>query len=467
MSTLPAYLALRALMRGEAVAPAMAGHAAARLGLAPAAARALRWVLRGDPLRLGLDPRLPARLWPRQLRCPASGTALPVQCVAGAPGQWQTGGASLFNPNRAESAGQLTALLQSSQDAQRWYALTAGHVLAAGGEACCDELQALQLGTATRRFHARTERFLPSFRQMGVDTPIDAGLAVMAADEAQALVAAGLELPTDTASLYGGGMALTLRTRGAAWPAASVHGDLCCWMGLNGLAQCDYQLLDAVVYQCDAGTQPGDSGAALWDGLERLVGMHIGSAPPGLDGNAVAMPIAQVRAQWPGLRVATRAGVPKPPAVPLPPVSVPAAAAPAAAPSDDIDILARTVWGEARGEPDARASMGAVACVVLNRKRKQTYWGRSVTEVCLKPYQFSCWNANDPNRSQLTRTDASNREFALALGIARDALDGRLSDDTQGATHYHATTLAQPPTWARGHASCAHIGRHLFYNDIR
>jgi spore germination cell wall hydrolase CwlJ-like protein len=122
-----------------------------------------------------------------------------------------------------------------------------------------------------------------------------------------------------------------------------------------------------------------------------------------------------------------------------------------------------TLWGEARGE--GSAGMAAVACVVLNRVRRQTYWGKNVTEVCRKPYQFSCWNANDPNRTALLRLNAQSPDLAGALTIARLAIENQLPDSTAGATHYHTRTVT--PRWARGHAPCAVIGNHLFYNDIQ
>lgn len=128
----------------------------------------------------------------------------------------------------------------------------------------------------------------------------------------------------------------------------------------------------------------------------------------------------------------------------------------------EVRILAQTIWGEARGEPVS--GQEAVACVVINRVRLPRWWGRSVTEVCQKPGQFSCWNADDPNRGKLDMLSHDDPAFATALRIARRALAGVLADPTRGATHYHA--LAVSPRWARRHAPSAQIGNHVFYNDI-
>ena len=129
-----------------------------------------------------------------------------------------------------------------------------------------------------------------------------------------------------------------------------------------------------------------------------------------------------------------------------------------------VDVLARTIWGEARNE--GQAGMEAVACVVLNRvavakKHGGYWWGRDVASVCLKPFQFSCWNMNDPNRPRLIAVTEKNIYFATCLRIARRAVAGSLADATCGATHYHTVDIL--PRWAVGQMPCARIGHHIFY----
>jgi spore germination cell wall hydrolase CwlJ-like protein len=132
-----------------------------------------------------------------------------------------------------------------------------------------------------------------------------------------------------------------------------------------------------------------------------------------------------------------------------------------------VDTLARTIYGEARGEPVRGKE--AVAAVVMNRvaramERGGWWWGSSVAEVCRRPWQFSCWNADDPNRHRIERADESDREFASCLRIARRAIQGALADPTRGATHYHAQGITPP--WAAGREPSAVIGRHRFFNDV-
>ncbi|MBL4693571.1 MAG: cell wall hydrolase [Magnetovibrio sp.] len=133
----------------------------------------------------------------------------------------------------------------------------------------------------------------------------------------------------------------------------------------------------------------------------------------------------------------------------------------------EVDVLARTLYGEARGE--SRSGKEAVACVIMNRvKRAQSrgnyWWGNSVESVCQKPWQFSCWNENDPNLEKILAMTSGHRVFDTCLRIARRAISGCLDDATQGATHYHNLNINPP--WSRGRPACVEIGHHLFYNDI-
>lgn len=126
----------------------------------------------------------------------------------------------------------------------------------------------------------------------------------------------------------------------------------------------------------------------------------------------------------------------------------------------EIDVLARTLWGEARGE--GIKGMEAVACVVFNRVRCGGWWGRSVIQVCQKPYQFSCWNKNDSNFMKLLAVDDRDRFFRSAQEVARRALAGLITDPTGGATHYHADSIR--PRWVGVNKPSAIIGHHIFYN---
>lgn len=126
------------------------------------------------------------------------------------------------------------------------------------------------------------------------------------------------------------------------------------------------------------------------------------------------------------------------------------------------DILARTIVGEARGE--GHTGMIAVANVVLNRVAKPSWWGRTVKDVCLKPYQFSCWNVGDPNRSIILNLNSGFSIYNDALAIAQQVMGGMLADNTNGATHYKVKGVHA--AWADGKTPCAVIGHHEFFNGI-
>ncbi len=132
-----------------------------------------------------------------------------------------------------------------------------------------------------------------------------------------------------------------------------------------------------------------------------------------------------------------------------------------------IDVLARTLWGEGRGE--GTTGMEAIASVVLNRvaiaqEKGRYWWGNDIITVCQKPYQFSCWNRSDPNYRQLQAVTDKDIHFATALRIARRAVSGTLADVTNGATHYH--TKAVKPFWAKGKTPTTMIGNHIFFRII-
>lgn len=129
-------------------------------------------------------------------------------------------------------------------------------------------------------------------------------------------------------------------------------------------------------------------------------------------------------------------------------------------PLDPVDTLARTLYGEARGQ--GLDGMAAVANVIVNRANNPGWWGASIASVCTHPWQFSCWNEGDPNRARLLRVTDADPQFRDCLLIARAAVAGELRDRTSGANHYHATSIPVPK-WARGRKPTVTIGDHCFY----
>ena len=143
----------------------------------------------------------------------------------------------------------------------------------------------------------------------------------------------------------------------------------------------------------------------------------------------------------------------------------------------DIITGAATIYGEARGS--TQADRLAVAHAILNRCRAQRWYGvtagypaHSIAAVCRKPWQFSCWNANDPNCSQLLAIlDAppySMLSFRECLRAMLDAVDGARPDETDGATHYLTTALhtsGKGPDWSN-RTDYVQVGAHRFFRGV-
>ena len=151
----------------------------------------------------------------------------------------------------------------------------------------------------------------------------------------------------------------------------------------------------------------------------------------------------------------------------------------------DILIGALTVHGEARG----CSQMGrlAVAYSILNRANAKKYWGlarstghpdHSIAAVCLRAWQYSVWNVDDPNRVKLENLRAEY-ERAIedvhcrnSLKALIDALDGHEPDPTGGATHYLTRAAYERAArsardhWSKGREPDVVIGTHLFFRGV-
>lgn len=132
---------------------------------------------------------------------------------------------------------------------------------------------------------------------------------------------------------------------------------------------------------------------------------------------------------------------------------------------NDLIVGAKTVYGEARGE--SAEGRVAVACVIRNRFKRKWRRAGSVAEVCLAPWQFSCWNRDDPNSRILVEEtfDCLGTDFYGCLDSMRYVLIHDGFDPTNGATHYHHRSIR--PNWSVGKEPCYKVGNHWFYNNIQ
>lgn len=135
---------------------------------------------------------------------------------------------------------------------------------------------------------------------------------------------------------------------------------------------------------------------------------------------------------------------------------------------EDLDIMARTLYGEARGEyfrPDG--GIGALVCVgnvICNRFKNPKRYGATLQEVCQKPYQFSCWNPSDRNNIIIRRIRREqDKIFDRCFEVSENILTGKWPDLTEGANHYHASWMKTYPAWSLGRTPTKRLGQHLFY----
>lgn len=451
---------------------------AQRIGMSHEALDALRWVQRPLRLRqqtpvaiLAFSDDCRGALLPGRLRSPLDDTTLlPVRSErGGACGQAQSW-VRARNDSHSCLTGTLGAVLRDPRRPSRMLALTAGHVLAATHEVLRGDTVTFQEdGGGAPRFAGRLFDWQPNFSRLPDQRTVDAALVEVEAEAVEPYAAMHAEWPVGSAAPFADD-SYRLRTRDSV-----VNGGDPMFISTEMRARDDdsfrYTILNALCWSARSAPEGGDSGAPVWNGHDELIGIHAGLAPEGSARNAVAVPIGPILG-WAEADLVRRGERLLREQAPqfggVQPLAFVADA------GNGAETLARTIWGEARGEPDPELAMAAVAHVVLNRVARQTYWGRSVEAVCRKPFQFSCWNASDPNLAQQITVGQDDARFALACRlaaslIAQEQVDPakRKSDDpTKGATHYHARRLVPPPRWARGHEPCERIGNHFFYRGV-
>lgn len=135
----------------------------------------------------------------------------------------------------------------------------------------------------------------------------------------------------------------------------------------------------------------------------------------------------------------------------------------------DFEVMARTIYGEARDQPLAgQIGVGRVivnrACIDLGGDGKPDWWGETIAGVCQKAQQFSCWNPADPNCSKLQAVQLGDRVLANCITAAALALAADGPAWLAECTHYH--TRGVRPAWSVGRSPAGIIGAHLFYSGI-
>ena len=114
--------------------------------------------------------------------------------------------------------------------------------------------------------------------------------------------------------------------------------------------------------------------------------------------------------------------------------------------TSDVNLLARLVYAEARGEP--YTGQVAVAAVVLNRVRSSSF-PNSIAGVIYEPYAFTCVSDGQINLSP----------NATAKKAAQDAMNGW--DPSNGCLYYYNPKTATS-AWIWSKPVSVTIGRHSF-----
>lgn len=135
------------------------------------------------------------------------------------------------------------------------------------------------------------------------------------------------------------------------------------------------------------------------------------------------------------------------------------------------EILGLTIYGEARGE--SIEGQTAVGCVVRNRLTIGVSKYKSYHDVCLEPFQFSCWNSNDPNKKILMALASdlvagrpfNDLNYQQCLFIALGIVNWKIKDNVNTARNYMTKSLFESdkrPGWAKNPIKVTTIGNHNF-----
>lgn len=137
----------------------------------------------------------------------------------------------------------------------------------------------------------------------------------------------------------------------------------------------------------------------------------------------------------------------------------------------DLETLARSIWGEARGESEE--GQVAVAWVMRNRviaaqafaarlgRAHPLFGDGTLVGACRAPRQFSAWNPGDANAAKLAQVGFEDAAYCRAFAVGCQVWGGLINDPTGGATHYHRHDIE--PAWAKSMTPKALIGAHMFY----
>lgn len=128
----------------------------------------------------------------------------------------------------------------------------------------------------------------------------------------------------------------------------------------------------------------------------------------------------------------------------------------------DKEVFIRTLYGECDGEDELGQCL--VAEVILNRAIKKK---ESVTEICMKPKQFSCWTDTDEdsNYERIIRLGRLNERYKHFDKIISSVMSCEYIPWMPSNTfHYH--TYNVNPVWSKNVTPVKEFGNHKFFAGI-
>jgi spore germination cell wall hydrolase CwlJ-like protein len=117
----------------------------------------------------------------------------------------------------------------------------------------------------------------------------------------------------------------------------------------------------------------------------------------------------------------------------------------------ELSLLVRVVAAETTGEP--ASGQRAVAWTVINRLREPETYGKTITKVILRPYQYA----------KPAPLDETSIAYLRALLATVQALLGEGGDSSNGSTHFARCDLRPQPPWMRTFERRAVHGAHCFF----
>lgn len=126
----------------------------------------------------------------------------------------------------------------------------------------------------------------------------------------------------------------------------------------------------------------------------------------------------------------------------------------------DKNVLIETLWGETRGESDIGKM--AVVHLILNRyftndPMFKNY--KTISSLCLKKYQFSCWL--DKFKMRHIKKDDTYENIVKVVDHAIHLYEKGV-DYSNGALYYYSVDIDKPK-WTKEMTKVNEIGKHRFY----